>query len=134
MDALKEWKLVLSIIDPMIKNYNNTFSKIVKKNLKKFSKAIRHNYVYFTTGKWERFQGMINAEANQIKAHAETKKANAHNSMANTARGYTLVKILRWLISETSGQATLAMVLGAIGLKKVSDSFNVWSSGITSSS
>ncbi len=132
--ALREWKLVLSIIDPLIKNYKDILSEEVQKNLEDFSKVIRHNYVHFTTGKWERFQGMINAEANKKSADAQAKMAD----VAKTAWGYALFNALfktgKFFVTNQYGQVMLMAGMGAVGLKKVSDSFNKWSSGVESGS
>ncbi len=132
LDALREWKLVLSIITPLIENYKNTLSKQVQQNLNGFSEAIQHNYLHFTTGKWERFQGRINAEANKKSADAQAKMADA----VKTAWGYALFNALfktgKFFVTNQYGQVMLMAGMGAFGLKKVSDSFNKWSSGVES--
>ncbi len=128
LDALKEWKLVLSIIDPLIKNYKNTLSKSVQQDLKNFKEVISHNYMSFTTGKWKRFHGIINAEANKKNSDAQGKMANAQSSMAKTAWLHVVFNALfktgKFFITNNYGRAMLVLGMGAVGLNQYTDIFN----------
>jgi len=140
----EELELVKQIIDPLVKQCKNLAAetkdaKDAHDKLNSVKTIVNFNLSQLKLKKMKKaYLKELKIKAQEQNAQAQTKIANAQNSMANTTRFYAIFNALfktgKFFIANEYGRGIFVGGMVVVGLKKWSDSFSEWSSGIKSSS